>query len=281
MWQALAQKPNVAVVDSLPVPRKENFSGFGGGGGLDFKLTGFYLEDKTFSPVVVQVNDPQTGKTLDLTIIGVLKDTVPFSLTGISTSQKTVAAAFGSRAEPTTYYIKTAPGVNADAAAKRLESAFLANGMEAVSLKDELHKAVSTSLTFTYIFEGFTGLGLVVGVAALGVISARAVVERRQQIGVLRAIGFQRRMVQLSFLVESSFVAILGIVLGSVLGLILSYNIIADAKSQGTSENITFAVPWLELTVVFLIAYGASLLATFVPARQASRVYPAEALRYE
>ena len=44
---------------------------------------------------------------------------------------------------------------------------------------------------------GFMGLGLIVGVAALGVISARAVVERRQQIGVLRAIGFRRRMVQL------------------------------------------------------------------------------------
>ena len=35
------------------------------------------------------------------------------------------------------------------------------------------------------------GLGLIVGVAALGVITARAVVERRQQIGVLRAIGFR------------------------------------------------------------------------------------------
>ena len=52
------------------------------------------------------------------------------------------------------------------------------------------------------------GLGLIVGVAALGVISARAVVERRQQIGVLRAIGFRRRMVQAAFLLESSFVAL-------------------------------------------------------------------------
>jgi putative ABC transport system permease protein len=39
-------------------------------------------------------------------------------------------------------------------------------------------------------------LGLIVGVAALGVISARSVVERRQQIGVLRAVGFRRGMVQ-------------------------------------------------------------------------------------
>ena len=59
------------------------------------------------------------------------------------------------------------------------------------------------------------GLGLIVGVAALGVISARAVVERRQQIGVLRAIGFRRGMVQLSFLLESSFIALTAIVVGT------------------------------------------------------------------
>jgi hypothetical protein len=43
------------------------------------------------------------------------------------------------------------------------------------------------------------------------VITARSVVERRQQIGVLRAIGFRRRMVQWSFLVESSFIALTSI----------------------------------------------------------------------
>ena len=59
-------------------------------------------------------------------------------------------------------------------------------------------------------------LGLVVGVAALGVISARAVVERRQQIGVLRAIGFRRGMVQAVFLIESSFIALTSIVVGHV-----------------------------------------------------------------
>jgi ABC-type antimicrobial peptide transport system permease subunit len=50
--------------------------------------------------------------------------------------------------------------------------------------------------TINRLIQGFMGLGLIVGVAALGVISARAVVERRQQIGVLRAIGFRRGMVQ-------------------------------------------------------------------------------------
>ena len=51
------------------------------------------------------------------------------------------------------------------------------------------------------------GLGLVVGIAALAVVASRAVVERRQQIGMLRAIGYQRGMVALSFLFESGFIA--------------------------------------------------------------------------
>ena len=51
----------------------------------------------------------------------------------------------------------------------------------------------AANLTFNRLIQGFLGLGLIVGVAALGVISARAVVERRQQIGVMRAIGFRTR----------------------------------------------------------------------------------------
>jgi len=129
------------------------------------------------------------------------------------------------------------------------------------------------------LLEGFMGLGLVVGIAALGVVATRAVVERRQQIGMMRAIGFKRRMVQTTFLVESSFVAILGTALGVVLGLVLARNLVASfAKSN---PGISLVVPWTQISVIVLIAYLASLLTTYLPAWQASRVYPAEALRYE
>ena len=279
VWQALAENPGLAVVDPIPVPRRANFGGEVGA--ADFKLEGFYLEDKTFTPVDVQVQDPATGETLTLKIIGVLKESAPQFMIGISTSQGTLVETFGSEAQPTVHFFKLRDGVDVKATARALETAFLMNGMEADVLKEELEKALATGLTFNYILQGFMGLGLVVGVAALGVISARSVVERRQQIGVLRAIGFQQRMVQLSFLLESSFVALLGILVGSILGLALSFNIIEDASTQGNAENIKFAVPWLNLAIILLIAYGASLLTTFLPARQASRIYPAVALRYE
>ena len=62
------------------------------------------------------------------------------------------------------------------------------------------------------------GIGLFVGIAAVGVIAFRTVVERRQQIGMLRAIGYTRRAVALSFLMESSFIALLGILSGIASG---------------------------------------------------------------
>jgi putative ABC transport system permease protein len=125
------------------------------------------------------------------------------------------------------------------------------------------------------------GLGLIVGVAALGVISARAVVERRQHIGVLRAIGFRRRMVQAVFLLESTFVALTSIVVGTALALVLSYNIIEDTKNQPSWQNITLVVPWANLALIFGVVYAVALAATLAPALRASRVVPAEALRYQ
>jgi putative ABC transport system permease protein len=125
------------------------------------------------------------------------------------------------------------------------------------------------------------GLGLIVGVAALGVISARAVVERRQQIGVMRAIGFRREMVQAAFLLESSFVALTAIVVGTALGLLLSWNIIDDQRQQPSWENLTLYVPWINLLIIFVVVYAVALVATLAPAVRASRIRPAEALRYQ
>ena len=202
VWEALADDPGLAVVDAFSVPRRANW---GSAVVSDFRLSGFYLEDQTFAPVPVQIRDTQTGKKVHLTVIGVLADTVPYAMVGISTSQQTLAP-LGAEATPTVWYFKVGSGVDPVAEADNLEAAFLASGMQATAQSDALHDAVSASLTFQYLILGFLGLGLVIGVAALGVISARSVVERRQQIGVLRAIGFQARMVQISFLVESLFV---------------------------------------------------------------------------
>jgi putative ABC transport system permease protein len=280
VWDAVRERPGLAIVDSYIVPRRD---GFMMAPGLpDFRLSGFYYEDGDgFEPIPVQVQDPQTGKKLRLTVVGILEETAPWEMVGLSTSQRTLETAFRGRVDPTIHYFALAPGVDEKEAAARLEQTFLANGMEAESVTQAAHDYTAGARTFNRLIMGFMGLGLLVGVAALGVISARSVVERRQHIGVLRAIGFRRGMVQAVFLLESSFVALTSIVVGTGLGLLLAYNIVDDTRRQPSWSELTLIVPWGTLAVVFGVVYAVALLTTLAPAVRASRAYPAEALRYQ
>jgi putative ABC transport system permease protein len=278
VWRAVLTRPNLAVIDAAIAPRR---GGFNFGPAPKFKITGFYLEDKRFAPFQIDSRDPQTGRSIRLAVIGVLSETAPFGMAGISTAERNLTPIFGDRAQPTVQLFALKPGVDAANTAKALQSAFLANGMHAETFSKLLSDAVGANRTINLLVEGFMGLGLIVGVAALGVISARAVVERRQQIGVLRAVGFRRGMVQTSFLLESSFIALSSILIGTVLGLAVAYNFIDEASQQPSWSNMTFSPPWLALAIIFAVVYAIALATSYAPARRASRVYPAEALRYQ
>jgi putative ABC transport system permease protein len=275
IWQAIKENPGLAVISADVVPSQNEF-GFTVGG-PEFQLEGVYQEDETMEPIEVELRDPNSDSQMTLTIIGVL-DVISYNF-GIYTSQETLAETWPVAAVPTTYLFKLVEGVDAAETADALEAAFLTHGMEAVSIEEELDEANRTSFALNSLLQGFMSLGLVVGIAALGVISTRAVVERRHEIGVLRAIGYRRRTVQLSFLLESSLVALLGILIGVALGLALSYNVISFMEGQ--IEGLEFQIAWLQIVVIVAVAYVASLLMTLLPAWHASRIYPAEALRYE
>ena len=276
VWTALRTEKDPAVISSDLAPSRSNFVG---DVEPQLKLSGFYSEDPTLpDDLYIQVEDPQTGRTRSLHVIGVLEDTAFFA-PGVTTSRATVDDLAGSPLAAQSYQFKLADGMDPVAVAKDLEKAFAQNGLQAVVIENEIEEGSATQGLFNNLLMGFMGLGLLVGIAALGVIAARSVVERRQQIGMLRALGFQRGQVRLAFLIESSFVALLGIGLGVALGAALSVGIVDSFAEQ--VSGIRYTVPWSTLGVIVGLAYFASLLTTLLPASQASRVYPAEALRYE
>jgi putative ABC transport system permease protein len=88
-------------------------------------------------------------------------------------------------------------------------------------------------------------------------------------------------MVQRSFLLESSFITLIAIAVGTALGLVIARNVVADAADSPSWGNLHLTVPWAALAVIFVAVYAAGLLTTWVPARRAARVYPAAALRYQ
>ncbi len=144
-------------------------------------------------------------------------------------------------------------------------------------MDDILGRAQQFQDTFVKIVQAFLAFGLIVGVAGLAVISARAVHERRSTIGTLRAVGFRQSIVGWQFIVESSFIALLGILIGVGVGALGGYNLFNFTIDD---PGVRFVFPVAQLAVIGLGVWVAALLFTIVPAVQASQVPPVEALRY-
>ena len=269
--------PTLVVVDGWAVATRD---GVGGGEAEPWIDKVYYENEEAWPAVDIEVKEPQTGVTLNLKVIGVL-DRVHDHAPGIIVSKSLLDDTLPFVVPLTNYQFKLAEGLDPKAVAKSLESSFLEHGMDAESWREHLSKEAAGSKAFFRLFTAFMALGLLVGVAALGVVSTRAVVERRQQIGVLRAIGYRRRMIWLSFLLESSFISLLGIVIGTILGITLGYQAYTDIKQEEGLSSLRFGIPWVQIGIILAMTYLFSLLATYLPARQASRIYPAEALRYE
>ena len=172
-------------------------------------------------------------------------------------------------------FVKVTSGIDPTLVANIMKKDFARLGMVTIVIPVIISNFIQIGQSFLGVFEAFLALGLVVGIAGLGIISIRSVVERRKEIGVLRAIGFRKNMILSAFLLENSYVALLGILIGIVLGIDLGY---AIATSPGS--GLSFVIPWLSLIEIIVFSYGLAVLATLSSSRRAARIPPAEALRY-
>ncbi|MEX2236659.1 MAG: FtsX-like permease family protein [Dehalococcoidia bacterium] len=274
VWQALAEDPTLAVVDASTI------TGFTNDGEEDvtFRIRGVDAGDNTMEPIEVALRNPLAGEETRVTVIGVLDETVILA-TGVFTSQQAVEPLYGD-GDLNQFFVNTTEGADDKEVAKGIESTLVEQGVQGQSLQEILDDIQAQQEGFLYLLEGFMSLGLVVGVASLGVISLRAVVERRQQIGMLRAVGFRGSLVSLAFMLESGFIAFVGMGAGILAAFMLSYNLLNSDEISGSSQ-IHYVIPWGQIMLFAGLAFVASLIMTWFPARAASRVPVAEALRYE
>src|SRR3989454_6511371 len=254
-WAAVQANDGLAIIDGTVIPNNfgPNFGTFTAGVGDVF----FYRNAN---------ND-----TRSLRVIGILYEVF---VQGLWVRSAVVRSDFGVDAT-NLFYFNVRAGVDVTGAGHDLERHFISNQLVTVDIQALLNSILEGTMGIFNLLEAYLALGLIVGIAGLGVITMRNVVERRQETGALRAIGFRKSMVLRSFLLELSFIALTGITMGTILGIALSY----DLYLRFFADQTLFVVPWARLVTLGAAAFAGSVLATASPAIRASRMPPAEALR--
>ncbi|MEO1062441.1 MAG: FtsX-like permease family protein [Actinomycetota bacterium] len=229
-----------------------------------------------------QVRNPAAGDTVglvledgtvqSLTVVGIVENDIPFA--GAYVSRDLVDRGLAETTWPRHYV--TFDG-DVDAAATALDGRFVENGTEVSTFASIVRDEVRLQQGFFDLLSGYLALGLVIGVAGLGVVMVRAVRERRAQVGMLRSMGLPAGGVGRWFVTEAGFVALQGIGAGVLLGLASSYQLLT--RTSTFEIDLDFAVPVTALSVIVLVPLVAAGLAAAVPAVRAARLRPSEALR--
>jgi putative ABC transport system permease protein len=267
--EAVRTNPGLALIDTTAI---DGFNDYDWSADVE-------VEDERFEPFDVSVRDAATGKESTVTVVGVWSSRAPYRfISGIYVNPQAYEGVFDA-AEFNRAFVRLEDGTDSEDAARAIEGALATQGVQADSIRKLIDDSSAQDRAFTRMFQGFMALGLFVGIAALGVIAFRSVVERRQQIGMLRAIGYQTESVTMTFMLESAFVALMGILSGVVGGVIVSRNLFTTGQFSG--EGVEFTMPWGEVVVFVLLAFAVSLFMTWWPSRSAAQVPVADALRYE
>ncbi len=129
-----------------------------------------------------------------------------------------------------------------------------------------------TQRIFTIVMSAVAGISLLVGGIGIMNIMLASVMERKSEIGLLRAVGATERDIVRQFLVEATVIALLGAAAGVVLGVLLAYTIAAFAG---------WAVAWSLLVIVSAVIVCMAIAVGFgvYPAMSAARLDPVQALQ--
>ena len=147
----------------------------------------------------------------------------------------------------------------------------------------ELFRALKLEQVVTFII-----IALIVIVAALNILIALTmmVMEKTRDIAVMMSFGVEPAQVRRIFLLQGFLISVIGTVLGLALGYLAAwagghYHFIHLSAEVYSIDTLPFAPRPLDGLIVSVVSIGISLLATLYPSSAASRILPAEALRYE
>ena len=207
------------------------------------------------------------GTARTLVIQGVYKSTGAFSGGVVSTATSRQA---GGRDLDLLVYVRLAPGTDLHAARSAVDKAMLqypdVKIQDQTQYKQSIRDQINQLLYLVYAL-----LALAVVIAILGIVNtlALSVMERTREIGLLRALGMDRRQLRRTVRLESVAISVYGAVLGIVIGLAFGAALQRSLSDQGITE---LGIPWAVLAVVLVSSVVVGVLAAVWPARRAARL---------
>lgn len=175
--------------------------------------------------------------------------------------------------------------VKSPALVKDVEDAIKPMGFATFSLLDATNNLRQVFAVFDLLMGIFGSLALIV--ASLGIINTlvMAILERRREIGVLKALGAADSDIRKLFFVEAGVMGLIGGFLGVALGWLIGFgmNFATNAylRRQSLPPLRVSSVPWWMVGAAIAFSIAVSLAAGLYPASRAARLNPVEALRYE
>lgn len=182
--------------------------------------------------------------------------------------------------------VKVLPGADIELIARQIR--FQLSGQETVQdftvlTPGKATRLIGDVLLIVELFLVIMALmSLIVGAVGIMNTMFTSVLERTKQIGIMKAVGASSDTILSLFLIESGFIGLIGGLSGIVFGLFVAFLIGWLTPQFGVSGLFSFAsVDYYGLLAVLIVTFITGVVAGILPARRASRMEPAEALRYE
>lgn len=130
-----------------------------------------------------------------------------------------------------------------------------------------------------YFLTGIAAISLLVGGIGIMNIMLISVNQRVREVGLRRAVGARSRHIMTQFLIESSFITLIGGVIGIIIGAAIAF--LASIIINALGYSWQFLISPVSIIVATLVSIAIGVIFGIYPARKAARVSPIEALRYE
>jgi lipoprotein-releasing system permease protein len=145
-----------------------------------------------------------------------------------------------------------------------------------MKINAELLTGLSAQSSSKSMIQFFVVLAVALGIASVLIVS---VVQKSREIGILRAVGTSRRRVLRIFLIQGAVLGLFGSFVGSALGAALSKLFEGLARGPDGAAKFPVQLDAQLFVLATVLATGVGLLAAVLPARRASRLDPASAIR--